>query len=313
MRLRLLKRDIPTWVNAFAAKAGCYSIILNCCAGTDLVAYPESPEDNYPEITNLEGFDSALLDAALVQRQQGGFKFKASQWSEALIAYQKGVNYLEHYTGDESVVMQGVVAEATGATSVKAAMAASGADIPLGDTHAEIRLPSQMEAAEPMVGDDDDDDDDDGEKTDFAQEGDGGDELVVQIPGSTGNIEEVADKVEHKEAEAGDRVVVKDVLIIMEVNIAACLLKLEDYSGAIEQATKVLNLAPRHAKAFYRRAVALRSLGKLEEAELDLIQASAILPNDKAMSNELEKIKRTRAKQARDEKAMYQKMFAKPN
>ena len=42
----------------------------------EVVTYPEAPDDNFPLIANMEKIDSALLDATLVQKQQGTTLFE---------------------------------------------------------------------------------------------------------------------------------------------------------------------------------------------------------------------------------------------
>jgi surface antigen len=45
-----------------------------------------------------------------------------------------------------------------------------------------------------------------------------------------------------------NEVVVLDLLVIMQVNVAACLLKLEDHEAAVEACDVALQHAPHHAK-----------------------------------------------------------------
>merc|ERR1712146_577449 len=98
---------------------------------------------------------------------------------------------------------------------------------------------------------------------------DGGAEL---LPGEA--LQEELVQVESSDAdaaaEASSRVVVVDLLVIMQVNCAACYLKLEDHRAAIAACTAALHHLPRHPKALYRRGVAYSAVNLLDEAEADL-------------------------------------------
>eukprot|EP00435_Cladocopium_sp_Y103_P023163 s427_g5.t1 len=59
----------------------------------------------------------------------------------------------------------------------------------------------------------------------------------------------------------------------VDLNLALCYLKLERYDSARRCASRVLEVDPENSKALYRRAVALRSLERAEEAERDLMIA----------------------------------------
>lgn len=64
------------------------------------------------------------------------------------------------------------------------------------------------------------------------------------------------------------------------------------------------------AKALYRRALANIILKEDDDAEKDLVEASGLVPDDKAISSELSKL-RQRKKEKRDkEKKAFKKMFA---
>ena len=64
------------------------------------------------------------------------------------------------------------------------------------------------------------------------------------------------------------------------------------------------------AKALYRRALAQIVLKEDEQAEKDLVEASKLVPDDSAISNELAKL-RQRQKEFKDkQKKAFKKMFA---
>ena len=77
LALRLLGESrVPPYVNAFGTSCSClYRCVLAATLG-EVVTYPEAPDDNFPLIANMEKIDSALLDATLVQKQQGTTLFE---------------------------------------------------------------------------------------------------------------------------------------------------------------------------------------------------------------------------------------------
>uniref|UniRef100_UPI0035903027 RNA polymerase II-associated protein 3-like isoform X2 n=1 Tax=Myxine glutinosa TaxID=7769 RepID=UPI0035903027 len=64
-------------------------------------------------------------------------------------------------------------------------------------------------------------------------------------------------------------------------NRALAKLKLELWHGTVEDCNHVLSLEPKNVKAFLRRCMALLSLGQLQEAQQDAIQALQIEPGHK--------------------------------
>ncbi|KZV98381.1 hypothetical protein EXIGLDRAFT_728114 [Exidia glandulosa HHB12029] len=96
------------------------------------------------------------------------------------------------------------------------------------------------------------------------------------------------------------------------LNAALCALKDGDNEGALKHATRALDefqLQPADkAKALYRRALAQSALRDDEAAEQDLVEASA-LSKDKAISDELEKVRGKMRAQKEKQKAGLRKLF----
>lgn len=63
-------------------------------------------------------------------------------------------------------------------------------------------------------------------------------------------------------------------------------------------------------KALYRRALAYVALKQEDEAEADLITALQVVPGDKAISDELAKVKQRKKEKRDKEKKAFKKMFA---
>ncbi|XP_012689741.1 peptidyl-prolyl cis-trans isomerase D [Clupea harengus] len=94
------------------------------------------------------------------------------------------------------------------------------------------------------------------------------------------------------------------------LNTAACQLKLEQWQDAIDNCNEALELDETNTKALFRRAQAWQSLKEFNNAMTDLKKAQEIAPNDKAISNEMQRIKQ-RVKDEKDkEKKLFSKMFA---
>ncbi|KAF9460416.1 peptidyl-prolyl cis-trans isomerase [Collybia nuda] len=70
-----------------------------------------------------------------------------------------------------------------------------------------------------------------------------------------------------------------------------------------------LNTADK-AKALYRRGLANSILKEEDEAEKDFVEASALVPDDKAISGELAKLRQRKKEKREKEKKAFKKMFA---
>ncbi|XP_047069821.1 peptidyl-prolyl cis-trans isomerase FKBP62-like [Lolium rigidum] len=103
----------------------------------------------------------------------------------------------------------------------------------------------------------------------------------------------------------------KALKININLNDAACKLKLKDYKEAVKLCTKVLELESTNIKALYRRAQAYTALVDLELAELDVKKALEIDPDNREVKVAYKALKdRVREYNKRDAK-FYGNMFAK--
>ncbi|KAG8453877.1 hypothetical protein GDO86_000485 [Hymenochirus boettgeri] len=100
------------------------------------------------------------------------------------------------------------------------------------------------------------------------------------------------------------------IAVSCNLNIAACKLKLSDYRAAIESCQEALEIDPSNTKALYRQAQAWQGLKDYDQALGDLKKAHELTPNDKAISNEILRVKQKIKEQKEKEKAVYAKMFA---
>jgi tetratricopeptide (TPR) repeat protein len=94
------------------------------------------------------------------------------------------------------------------------------------------------------------------------------------------------------------------------LNMAACYLKQEKYSKAVDAATESLNLCE-SAKGLFRRGQALLLLNSLEECRLDLDAALALQPKDPGIIAEIRKLEAAEKKQVAKEKKLYAGFFEK--
>ncbi|XP_062406049.1 peptidyl-prolyl cis-trans isomerase D [Sardina pilchardus] len=94
------------------------------------------------------------------------------------------------------------------------------------------------------------------------------------------------------------------------LNTAACQLKLQLWQDAIDNCNEVVEMDETNTKALFRRAQAWQGMKEFNNAMTDLKKAQEIAPNDKAIANEMQRVKQ-RVKEEKDkEKKMFAKMFA---
>uniref|UniRef100_A0A672QSZ7 Peptidyl-prolyl cis-trans isomerase D n=1 Tax=Sinocyclocheilus grahami TaxID=75366 RepID=A0A672QSZ7_SINGR len=94
------------------------------------------------------------------------------------------------------------------------------------------------------------------------------------------------------------------------LNTAACKLKLKLWQEAIESCDEALELNQTNTKALFRRAQAWQGLKEFNKAMIDLKKAHEIAPDDKAIGNEMLKVKQQVKEEKEKEKKIYAKMFA---
>ncbi|KAF9095046.1 hypothetical protein BGX29_009205 [Mortierella sp. GBA35] len=82
---------------------------------------------------------------------------------------------------------------------------------------------------------------------------------------------------------------------VLPINRAMALLKLERFTEAERDCTLGLKLDSRNVKALWRRGIARRSLGRVDEAKKDFEKALTIDPANKAVKEELAKLKQAPA------------------
>lgn len=100
------------------------------------------------------------------------------------------------------------------------------------------------------------------------------------------------------------------VALSCHLNIAACKLKLCDWDGAIQRCDEALAINQSNTKALYRRAQAWQAKKDYDQALNDLKKALDITPEDKAVNNEILRVKQKKKELKEKEKATYAKMFA---
>ncbi|ONK56658.1 uncharacterized protein A4U43_C10F11310 [Asparagus officinalis] len=103
----------------------------------------------------------------------------------------------------------------------------------------------------------------------------------------------------------------KALKVSINLNSAACKLKLKDYKQAEKLCTKVLELESRNVKALYRRAQAYINLADLDLAELDIKKALEIDPDNRDVKLEYKTLKEKMKEYNKKEAKFYGNMFAK--
>jgi len=97
-------------------------------------------------------------------------------------------------------------------------------------------------------------------------------------------------------------------------NSALLANKLKDFHEGLRSADNALEVPgltdAEKAKALFRRATANIGLKDDDSAQADLEVAAALVPQDKAIQQELAKVKKAAADRAKKEKAAYSKFFS---
>lgn len=88
-----------------------------------------------------------------------------------------------------------------------------------------------------------------------------------------------------------DRIKLEQFQLMNSLNLAASLLKLEDYENVLFACNLALGLDPTNTKALFRRGQAHHKLKNYELAIADLSQALQQIPSDKLIQGELSQAK----------------------
>eukprot|EP00794_Sanderia_malayensis_P020152 gene20152-22126_t len=102
---------------------------------------------------------------------------------------------------------------------------------------------------------------------------------------------------------------IQELHLICYNNLAACLLKRENFQKVIEYADKAIALEPDNTKALFRRGTAYFHLKKFCNAEDDFNKILSMNPQEKSVQKYLTAISSERYKDFEKEKQMYKKMF----
>ena len=94
------------------------------------------------------------------------------------------------------------------------------------------------------------------------------------------------------------------------LNEAQCHIKLQAWEAAVNCCRRVLEMEPNHAKALFRRGVALTALERYDEAKTDLKQACLTEPKSREMREQFELTKAAHAAKKKSDAAAFGGMFA---
>lgn len=95
------------------------------------------------------------------------------------------------------------------------------------------------------------------------------------------------------------------------LNSAACCLKLNDFKGAIELCSQVLDIEFNNVKALYRRAQAHMETSDLHLAELDIKKALEADPLNREVKAVQQKLKQLQAESNKRDAKLYANMFSR--
>ena len=93
------------------------------------------------------------------------------------------------------------------------------------------------------------------------------------------------------------------------LNLCACLLKLERWNDAIDQATRALQVEPNNPKAWYRRGRARMALGQDNAARKDLEKALNLSPEDPVVAKALAQLDREEQSKAKARRGVFGGLF----
>lgn len=82
--------------------------------------------------------------------------------------------------------------------------------------------------------------------------------------------------------------------VALFLNLAACQLKLGQNTHVVDNCSKVLAQEPNNVKALYRRGVASKNIGDLDQAWEDLLAARRLEPGNRAVQEQLREVGRRR-------------------
>jgi tetratricopeptide (TPR) repeat protein len=77
--------------------------------------------------------------------------------------------------------------------------------------------------------------------------------------------------------------------MLLNLNIAACHLKLEEWTSAVSACKQALQIQSKNPKAYYRLGQAYIGLGEYEQAQSNLRLALELLPSDAGIKKELDR------------------------
>ncbi|KAJ6335298.1 hypothetical protein OIU78_012015 [Salix suchowensis] len=98
-------------------------------------------------------------------------------------------------------------------------------------------------------------------------------------------------------------------MIRLQVMLAACSLKLNDFKGAIKLCSKVLDIEFYNIKALYRRAQALIEAADLVSADMDIKKALEVDPHNREVKLIQKTLKQLQAESNKRDAKLYSNMF----
>jgi len=102
---------------------------------------------------------------------------------------------------------------------------------------------------------------------------------------------------------------VTSLQLTLQTNHSMVLFKQSKYRASRDVASKVLDSDPKHVKALYRRALASRKMGDLDDAKKDLRVALSVDANNKACQKELVAVKKQIETATKQQKTALAKAF----
>jgi FK506-binding protein 4/5 len=100
-----------------------------------------------------------------------------------------------------------------------------------------------------------------------------------------------------------------EIALSCHLNVAACQLKLKEFTAVLESTNHALKIDEQNVKALFRRAQALIQLHRWDEADELLAAAIRIEPSNAAVRDEIKAMKARRQEHAAKERKVFANMF----
>eukprot|EP00301_Raphidiophrys_heterophryoidea_P000238 c10120_g1_i2.p4 GENE.c10120_g1_i2~~c10120_g1_i2.p4 ORF type:complete len:111 (+),score=39.80 c10120_g1_i2:1219-1551(+) len=109
--------------------------------------------------------------------------------------------------------------------------------------------------------------------------------------------------------DSDDQITATTLKATLQLNMAACNLKLKQHQQALDLCNKVLETDAKNTKALYRRAQAFAGLGEFKKAQTEFQNILVDDPTNTGVRAELTRLQQQMIADEKRERALFAKMF----